>query len=636
MDPRLLRYYSSELQYLRDVGGAFAKEFPKIAGRLGLDEFDCADPYVERLLEGFAFLTARIQLKLDAEFPRFAQHLFEIIYPHYLAPTPSMTLVQVQPDLRAGTLAGGLSIPRHTMLHSQYAAGGQTVCEYRTAQDVELWPLELIEAKYLLIGTGTPRYGGPGARTVKAALRICLRTTAGLKFSQLTLERLPLYLRGAEQLPMLLHEQLLGGCAGFVVQPSGLDAGWIVQRGPDHVRRIGFEDDDALIPDVPRSFSGYRLLHEYFAFPQRFMFVELTGLGEAVRRCCGNELEITVFFDRHEASLERLLDKSHLALFCTPAINVFPKRCDRLELSNQRWEHHVVPDRTRPTDFEVYQVTAVEGYGTGAEVEQIFLPFYAASDYFCRDERRAYYQLRRHPRVVPAHLHRDDLRSNYIGSEVYLALVDVVDAPYRSDLRQLGISTLCTNRDLPISMPVGVGTTDFYIETGTPISAIRCLIGPTRPRPSYIGGDAEPGSTTTRGDIGWRFISHMSLNYLSLCDQDPRHGAATLRELLHLYAVVADGNNQKQIDGLLSVVSRPITRRIPVPGPIVFGRGLEVTVDFDDAAYEGTGAFLLGTVLERFFAHYVTINGFTETVIRTRARGEIKRWPTRIGQRHVL
>ena len=199
--------------------------------------------------------------------------------------------------------------------------------------------------------------------------------------------------------------------------------------------------------------------------------------------------------------------------------------------------------------------------------------------------------------------------------------------PYSSELKQLAVSTLCTNRDLPLQMPVGKGQSDFTLEISAPVQSVRCLKGPTRPRPSLAHA---------QGEMAWRLINHLSLNYLSLMDDDERQGAAVLRDLLSLYGELGEATVKKQIDGLRSVQSAQVTRRIPVPGPIAFGRGLEITVTLDESSFEGLGVFLLGSVLEKFFARYVSINSFTETVIKTVDRGEVMRWPVRTGQRPVL
>ena len=624
MDPRLLQYYNRELQYVRELGGEFAKEYPKIAGRLGLETFECSDPYVERLLEGFAFLAARVHLKIDAEFPRFTQHLLEIVYPHYLAPTPSMATVQMRPNLSEGSLAAGYKVPRGTALRSVLGRGDQTACEYRTGHDVTLWPIEIEHAEYTGYAGDLTELNLP-ARP-RGSLRLKLKSTAGLKFSEMALDEVTLFLRGADDLPTRIYEQMMAHTVAVVARPPGRPAPWqhVVTDSP--VSPVGLEDDEALLPYGPRSFQGYRLLHEYFAFPSRYLFVKLSGLGPAVRKCAGNELEVVVVTDLHDRALDGVVGESNLSLFCAPAINLFPRRADRIHLTESVPEYHVVPDRTRPMDFEVYALKEVVGYGSNAEAEQRFRPFFARNNQTAIDEVQAYYTIQRQPRVLSAKQTLRGTRSSYVGSEVFVSLVDPNEGPYRSTLRQLAVETLCTNRDLPLHLSLGQGRTDFTIESGAPIEGVRCLAGPTQPRASHA-----------HGDTAWRLISHLSLNYLSLADGGGTGDqGAGLRELLSLYADLSDPAHRKQIDGIRSTGCAGITRALPVPGPTTFGRGLEVEVTCDETAFEGSGAFLLGAVLQRFFTKYVSINSFTETVLRTVQRGEIMRWPARLGLRHTL
>ncbi len=625
MDPRLLQLYNRELQYIREVGAEFAQDFPKIASRLGMEGLECADPYVERLLEGFAFLAARVHLRLDCEFPRFTQHLLESVYPLYLAPIPSMAVVQFHPDLAEGALAQGFVVPRDSVLRSVLGKDDKTACEYRTAHDVTLWPLELTGAEYVPTAASLVAMGVSDPGKAKAGIRLRLRTTAGMTFHELALDRLPLYLRGTEEFPMRMYEQLLAHGTGMVVRPADGGAQWQQQIPKTHIRRLGFSEAEALLPFDTRTFHGYRLLTEYFAFPERYMFVELGGLGPAVQRCQGNELEIFVLLGRGEPMLENVVDEGHFALFCTPAANLFPKTCDRIHLNQKQPEYHLVPDRTRPMDFEVYTVSAVAGHGTGTDVEEPFLALYSTSDLVAPVEHPAYYTLRREQRRLSERQRRQGPRTSYVGSEVFVSLVDAEEAPYPTDLRQLSISALCTNRDLPLVMPVGKGNTDFTLQAGAPVQSIRCVSGPTKPRSSWA-----------EGDTTWRVISHLSLNYLSLADSDEIQGAVALRDLLMLYGDIGEAAVRRQIEGVRGVATKPIIRRMPVPGPISFGRGLEVTVTIDESAYHGSGVFLLGAVLELFFAKYVSINSFTEAVIRTVDRGEVMRWPARIGTRTVL
>jgi type VI secretion system protein ImpG len=624
MNPALLKYYSQELQHLREMGGEFADAFPKIASRLGLDGVDCADPYVERLLEGFSFLAARVQMKLDAEFPRFTQHLTELTYPHYLAPTPSMAVVQLQPDHTNPQLAAaahGVAVPRHTVLRSLLDKSGSTRCEYRSGHALTLWPIELTHAKFFTHTGSSSMSGVPLPAGVKAGLRLRLRATGALQFDQMNLDHLALYLRGADGLPARIHERLLAACAGIAVLPgtSGSAAGALLPRTA--LQPLGFAEDEALLPVARQSFDGYRLLQEYFAFAPRFLFVQIGGLRNALRACGGREVELVVLLDSADAQLERSVDASHFALHCTPAINLFRRRTDRIVLSDTAFEYHVVVDRTRPMDYEIHQIDEVTGYRAGALAEQPFRPFYCAKDLDAPQHGGAFYQMRREARRPSTRQQQQGARSSYLGSETFIALVDAASAPLHSDLRQLGVSAWCTNRDLPLSMPVGVGATDFTIDAEVPVAAVRCVAGPSRPLPSFAEGPA-----------AWRLLNHLSLNYASLLDSDPQQGAQALRELLALYCPAGDSAAQRQVDGLRSIASTPVVRRLPSPGPIVFGRGLQVMLQFDDAAFEGASAFLLGAVLAQFFAQYVSINSFAETVASTSTRGEIMRWPARAGR----
>ena len=643
MDPRMLSYYNRELQHLREMGSEFARRYPKIAGRLALEEFECADPYVERLLEGLAFLAARVQLKLDAQYPEFTQHLLEIVYPNYLSPTPSMAVVGFEPDYNEGALAKGSPVPRGTMLLSRVGKGEQTPCRYRTAHDVTLWPLVIKQADYY--SRDEAMRGAPDVAAARAGLRLRLACTAGLTFDKIALDCLPVFLQGSGELTMALYEQLLGNRVAMVVCPAGATpassptqgtgrpAGCPVAIPAGEVRRLGFQENEALLPAGPRSFQGYRMLHEYFAMPERFLFVELGGLSPALRCCPGDEIDLFILFNRVNRVLEHRVDASSFALFCTPAANLFPKRANRIQIDNRKAEFQILPDRTRPLDYEPYAVTEVIGYGDG-DKQQVFLPFYASLSHadasLARDrhgDSAAYYTLRRTHRTLSEQQRHLGPRSSYIGSELYLSLVDAREAPFAHDLRQLSVPLLCTNRDLPLLMPVGTGDTDFSPEVSSPIRSARCLVGPTRPRAALSYGT---------GEAAWRLVDHLSLNYMSLVNDPQRGGAAAVREMLSLYANLAEAHVRKQIDGVQSVVARPVTRPVPTSGPLTFGRGLQITITCDESAFEGMGVFLLGSVLEEFFARYVSINSFTETVVRTMDRGEIMKWPIRIGRRQSL
>ncbi|MFC7539472.1 type VI secretion system baseplate subunit TssF [Siccirubricoccus deserti] len=602
-----------------------AREYPKIAGRLALANTEVADPYVERLLEGFAFLTARIQLKLEAEYPTFTQSLLQMVYPHYLAPTPAMAVVQFNPDAAIRGTPLGVDLPRGTVLRSILGADDDTNCEFRTAHPVQLLPIEIAEAEYLPAAAAVSALNLPDQRGAKAAIRLRLRTLGNIPFAEIGLARLPLFLAGAESTRFRLHEQLVADLLGIVIRPTARPLPWQELLPKTALEAQGFEDDEALLPATPLTFQGYRLLQEYFAMPERFLSVRLNGLDSAVTRTTGTELDVIFLLGRSDTLLANGFGGDQFRLFCTPAINLFPKRGDRLNLSEREVEHQIVADRMRPVDFEIFGVQEVEGFAADGGEPQPFLPFYAANDLTRHADHRSYYILRRRPRQLSARSRQRGPRSSYIGHEVYISLVDPEHAPFRTELRQLGFDLLCTNRDLPLFMSVGKGRTDFTMEASAPVASVRCLVGPTAPRPCR-----------SDGEYAWRFISHLGLNYLSLVDNDAIHGATALRELLSLYVPSASSHQARQLEGLLSTASQPIIRRIPGAGPLTAGRGLQVTLKVDEAAFGGAGAVVLGSVLDRFFAKYVSINAFTETVLTTTERGEIARWPIRTGRQPTL
>jgi type VI secretion system protein ImpG len=620
MDERLLAYYNGELRHLREMAGEFAREFPKIAGRLALDREAkeiCPDPYVERLLEGFAFLAARVRLKMDSEFPRFTHTLLETVYPHYLSPVPSMGVVRFEPDLNDPGPENGFLLERNTALR---ASGDETSCQFRTAHDVRLFPLKLVDAKYYT--RNVVELELPGSFHSRAALSVRLQATAGKKFKEMKLDRLPIFIRGADEVPICIYEQIFAQATHVVVQsPKG--NGFFREILPAaNIHRVGFREDEAILPKGPRSFEGYRLLKEYFACPQRFLFFELAGLSHAIERCDSDLLEIILAFRSAEPKLDNRIDANSFALFCAPIVNLFPKRLDPILVSDRFSEFHVVPERTRPIDFEVYEIQDVVGLIAKTNEEQRFEPFYRVRDE--EGQSGAYFTVNRAPRVLTAKEKKFGAVSSYAGSELFVSLVDPKAAPYSRRLSQLNLFAICTNRHLPIQLPVGIGDSDLSTELYAPLTSVRWLVGPTVP----IASVAE-------GDPAWRTISHLSLNYLSLLDAKEGEGAAGLRELLKLYVNRNDQFTIRQVDGIRSATSLPIVRRVAKTGPLTFARGLEIRVTMDEGAFEGSGIFVLGAVLAEFFSRYVSINSFTETVIVSQRRGEIMRWPTKIGRRPI-
>jgi type VI secretion system protein ImpG len=626
MNRSFLDLYKQELAYIRTMGSEFAREYPKIAGRLGgIDEVQtCPDPFVERLLEGFAFLAARVQYKIEAEFPRFTQSLLETIYPHFLCPIPSMGIVQFQPEINDPGLAQGFPIPRGSSLLSKLGKSEQTRCKYRTAHDVFLLPLNLTQANYYIQEISTLQL--PSSQTnVKAALRLRLQCFTANSFREVNLDRLNLYLMGADEISMLLYEQLSTDLEGVVIQTAKRPVKWQKSLAASSLELSGFHENQSLLPYDAQSFQGYRLLQEHFAFPERFMFMELRDLKAALSTCEEKEIDILFLFKKVHARLEKSVTAKNFALFCTPVVNLFEKTLDRVHVSDETYEYHLVSDRARPLDFEVYQITKMIGYGAQIDQGKEFFPFYLARDYQT-DKDRSYYVINRVPRLISEREKRLGRRSSsYPGSELYASLVDSECVPFSRDLKQLGVEALCSNRDLPIFMPLGQGESDFSLEQAAPCSSIHSIKSFSPPR-----------TNCAEGKLRWRAIDHLSLNYLSLIKSDGAGNASILREILSLYAETHNLQIQKQLEGIKSVDSRPITRRILASGYPSFVRGIEITVTLEENQFAGTGVFLFGVILDQYFSRFIAINSFTETVIKTMERGEIIRWPARTGTRHII
>ena len=632
MDRRLLEHYNTEIRHLREMAGEFAREYPKIAGRLALDPFGketCPDPHVERLIEGFAWLAARVHLQLDAEFPRFTQSLLEVVFPQFLAPTPSMSIVRFEPDPRDKATAGGITLPRGMRLKGQRNQGEATSCIFSTAHDVRLLPIRVGGARYYTRNIAELEL--PGDLHAKSALRLRLSSTCGLPFSAIQLDPLQIHLNGSDEIPYLIYEQLIGHAAAVVIQTQREGERPVTRGvfGREGIHRKGFSAEEALLPSTPRGFDGYRLLREYYALPQRFLFIELGGFQPALENCTTESVDIVVMFDAVESRLENRFDGSSFELFCTPIINLFSQKLDRVLVNDRVSELHVYPDQNRPLDYEIFELERVLGYGPDIPQAREFKPFYFARD--GAEATEAFYTTRRVARMPTKDeeyfykLHNK--RPVSAGTDVYLSLVDNTSTPVETKVRQLGFEALCTNRHLPTTMVIGGGSTDFTFDLCAPIKAVRCLLHPTDPLPSLA-----------EGKFAWRLISHLSLNHLSLIEGNGGNGPAALREMLELYC--AEGERmtigRRQIEGVREVRSKPVLRRVHTPGPVCFARGLEITLTLDEACFEGAGAFLFGGVLEYFLGKYVTINSFTETVVATRQRGELMRWPARAGQKGML
>jgi type VI secretion system protein ImpG len=621
MDPRLLRAYNEELVYLRESAREFGEEYETVAGRLGLKTPTDVDPYVERLLEGVAFLGARVKLKLQDQFPDFTQHLLNAIQPHYLAPTPSMCVAGFEPQEGDQAIATGFLIPRETELNAVSADEAATPVTFRTGQDVTLWPLEIVEAEYLSTRAAVAPFASAAGVAAEAGLRLRFTGVGGVPLAKVAPPTLPIYLDGSEVIPGELYRQLVGDAVATVARPANSTAGgsdWVHLPKPE---QHGFEDECALLPTGRRTFRGYRLLSEYFACPERFLFIRLLDLGRAFAACEG-DCEVVLLFNRAAPALAGSISAANFRLFATPAINLFEKQIDRVAINAYDHELQLIPDRTRPLDFEVFRTLDVTAYAESNGNARPVAPLHAFGSLLYDWSEALFYVTRLRHRRLSTKEQRLRRRADYLGTETWISLVSPGDPGRLDDTQELAVRALVTNRELAEQLRLG-GSTDFQV-SGIPARAVNVLRAPTKPRPPLGISDA-----------AWRIIGHLTPNYASFAseeDEDP----SVLRDHLALYGRIDDPALRRQIDGLLAIRSEPVTRRVPGQSRSAFARGQRLHIKLDDAPFENGRMFLFSAILERFLGEFATVNAFTESIFESRQEGTFAQWPPRMGQRRNI
>ncbi len=607
MSDALLDYYNRELNAIRALAGEFAAAHPAVAGRLRLAEGMADDPHVERLLEGVAFLAARVHQRLDDEFPELTDALLGVLYPHYLAPFPSAAIVQFAPRAELGAPA---ELPRFLPLNAETAAG--EACRFRTAYPLTLWPIEVETVRLSGLPLAAP--ANPRAAGAVAVLRIGLRcSSAETSFGKLGIERLRFFLRGGANVALPLYELLCRNAVGIALADHPGDVAPVLLP-PDAIAPVGFSPEEALLPWPNRSFSGFRLLSEHFAFREKFLFIDIGRLESKTLLSGGNRMEIFVYLDRSLPELERAIGSEALALGCTPAVNLFPHACEHVALTHTATEYRIEPDARRAGALEVWGVTRVRETRPDGSYRP-WEPFYRVAQDDGREGAAAgFYHLAR--RASPAPL---------AGTDVLLAPYDPefdVDRPADA---VLSIDALCTNRDLPLDLPFGSGQAWLTLAEGNAsVGRVTCLTAPTAPLRAPL-----------RENGFWRLVSHLSVGHLSIVGGEA--AATALKEILRLYDLRDLPETRAAIDGLLAVDSRPGVARVPGARAGSFCRGVDVTLAFDARAWQASGSYLMAAVLERFLALHATVNGFVRTraVVRGRA-GTAASWPARAGARVLL
>ena len=574
------QYYQQELSHLRDLAVEFSKAHPALAPMLSSAT---QDPDVERLLEGTAFLTGMLRQKLDDEFPEVVHGLMSLIFPHYLRPIPASTVVTFSPK---PSLKETLRIPAGVLLDSVPVDG--TKCTFRTCYEVEVHPLSISGA----------RLERPPGRTPTVTVSFALN---GLSLSAWRTDRLRLHITGAYAEAADIFHLLHSHTQRIVV--AAREGGTPLTLTPDQIKPVGLANHESLLPYPANSFPGYRVLQEYFILPEKFLFLDLTGLEAWQDRGPGNEFDLTFELGELPAVTPQVRPEN-FALFATPVINVFEHDADPILLDHRQPEYGIDPSGGKPECYQVYSVESVVGFLPGTVQKREFIPF----QFFAPMEEK-----------VPAYYINHKSSPIGTGSRVYIS---VAYPPQTEALKPetLSIKLKCTNAEMPTSLQVG----DISRQTSSSpeLCEFRNIKRPTAPVEPPIGKDTL-----------WRLLSHLSLNLLSLADKD------NIKALLRLYIFPgtrdrsANLANEKRIDGIMDLKVRTVNRLFA--GVNLRGQAIDLKLNPDNFASPGD-MNLFGAIMDYFLGTYASINCFTQLRVEDSLKGEAHQWPVRTGDRPLI
>src|SRR5579884_1926001 len=590
------------------MGEDFAQKYPKIAGRLILEPDKCEDPHVERLLEAFAFLAARVHLKIDDEFPEISEALLSIVYPHYIRPIPSMSIVEFHTDL-SQTPAAGIKIDKGAMLYSRPVGGFP--CKFRTCYETAIFPMSVTAAEYR-----TPDRLSPPVKSLDAAaaIRIELKATSDVPLNKIEIDSLRFFISGDSAVSNTLYELMSNNIVQILLRdPTPGSRIRPVPLPADSLHPVGFGEDEGMVPYPRRSFVGYRLLTEYFTFPDKFFFFDIGNLRSGLEKF-KDRVEIVLLLSEFELSdrrqtLELGVTAKTFRLGCTPIVNLFPQTAEPILLTQRKHEYPIIPDVRRPMATEIFSVDEVKSINTQTQEVMRFEPFYSFRHAGTRDKRQTFWIANRRP----ASKRGDD------GTDMFLSMVDLSTRTAFPETDTLTVVTTCTNRDLPARLPFGSESGDFELEGGSAVKKIVALKKPTNTLRPPVG----------RGAL-WRLISQLSLNYLSIVEE----GREALQEILKLYNFTDSAYSEQQIKGISNLRSRKHFARVISENGISFARGVRVEMELDEDQFVGGGSFLFASVLEHFLGMYASLNSFSQLIaLSKQRRGEIREWPPRAGRR---
>ncbi|MBR7637178.1 type VI secretion system baseplate subunit TssF [Janthinobacterium lividum] len=596
----LLPYYERELGFLRRYSREFSERYPKIAGRLLIGGEVCEDPHIERMIQSFALLNSRISKRLDDDYPEFTEALFEVLYPHYLRPFPSCSIARLDYSGAAAQLTAATEIVRGTELATRPVKG--VACTFRTAYPVTVAPLALTHAAFAAIIDAPEQVQLPPNAT--SSVSIVIEATADqISLAQLGVKKLRVFIDGEPSFCAALRDALFMRTLKAYVEAD--DSGRWSALAQIPVSAAGYAEDDALIPFSARSHPAYRLLTEYFCFPEKFNFfdIDLAALCAPLPSGCRRiTLHLALAGLRTDSNTARMLgtmSTNNLLLGCTPVVNLFRLRGEPIRLTHTAASYPVLADARRAYAFEVQAIESVKLVRQTPQGESIteFRPFYSLRHGQMPARDGHYWVMRRD----------DTISEKSPGYETEISIVDIDFDPAAIETDTLSLELSCTNRDLPAQLTYGLRGGDLFLEGGSSVRSIHFLRKPTESHRFERGRGAH-----------WRLISHLSLNHLSLSGS----GLEAFQEMLTLYDLPRSATSQRQISGIAAIDHKAANAWLPGNPFACLVRGLEVRLTLDEEAFVGSGIHAFAHIVECFLGLYVHANSFTQLVVLSKKSGE--------------
>lgn len=601
LSERFLGLYNEELRYLRESGQQFAERHPQVAQHLGMHTEGVQDPFVERLLEGTAFLSARVHERIEHEYPEFALQMLSRLAPLWYTPTPSIATVAFEPDFTSPLWQSPVVLPRGSRIALSDASLQNKSATFVTGRELRMQPVDLLTAECRSsVAADLPMSIAARLHGAQACLRLRL-TTHGVKpLSAITFEPLHLTFAGDDVCANQLLMTLLNHCQQVVLWARQQPAPLVMSLGKENLRPASVAENEALLPGCLGELPGSRLMREYFAAPSRFYGVELHGLNDFLGRCGAlHEFEIIFALDAVPPSLVERVTARDFCLFATPVVNLFARRCDPLVLDAERTEHQVVVDRLNPAQYEIHHLQSVQGMTRGGHSVQFsMLPEEAQYD---KKQPQAGYAVRRQP--FPGD--RKKQRSVFGGDALLITLSPGASGIALEEVAALSLTAMVSDGHL---RPEQLQNPTLQTEIALPMEKTTLLRMPSLPRPVPDIRQA------------WQAVQLIAVNPLRYAKPDVRDCAALLRQWLSLFAWQGDVRQRKRIASLAEASFSHCFEQYLGPGPIAWNRGVKAHLDIHADHHADQGGFLFGLLLHYALSEYCQLNQTLRTTLHIDAQ----------------